>query len=297
MPAADVSTPSTSAPHHRAGSRPWRRWFGTATVTVLGLLLTVMVVAVVSGAYQIRPVLTGSMRPGLPVGGVVVTHRIPLDEVKVRDVIVFHRPGRPGELVVHRVIRLTRSGSTVTVKTQGDNNDTPDPWTVTLRGATAYRATFTVPLLGYPAVWIHSADGQRELLIVIGLVIAGVAIGAWGNDRRKAVHTDPLPDIETECAADVDAGADRGADCAAVSAVPEGEGSDTTNVRPARLSDSLRQDAPVVFSADSNGGGDQVDDHDLPVDEAASDLAPTVRSRTRRHLALARSSSTHRSDS
>ncbi len=54
--------------------------------------------AVFSGAYQVRPVLSSSMTPKLPLGGVVITQRVPVTVVHAGDVIVFHDPYTPAKL-------------------------------------------------------------------------------------------------------------------------------------------------------------------------------------------------------
>jgi signal peptidase I len=183
----------------RAQSRSaWRRLDGVLIVVVLALG-ALAGAAVISGQYQVRPVLSGSMRPGLPVGGIVVTERVPMSAVQVRDVVVFHQPDHPEELVVHRIISLTPGASGPAVQTQGDANTAPDPWTVTLRGATAYRAAFSVPLVGYVAVWAHGATVSRLLVGVGLLLVAGAAAGALLHWRRSARGTTrradaPAPD-------------------------------------------------------------------------------------------------------
>jgi signal peptidase I len=135
-------------------------------------------------------VLSGSMRPGLPVGGVVITKRVPITSLKVRDVVVLHRPDKPQELYVHRIVRLSRVGGAISVRTQGDANNAPDPWRVTLRGATAYRVVYAVPLAGYAAVWVHSPQGRRTFLLLGLLMMLGAAAGVLIARRRGAASSD-----------------------------------------------------------------------------------------------------------
>ena len=52
----------------------------------------VAAVALVRGTWMVTPVLSGSMRPGLSVGGVVVSERVPVASLHVRDVIIFRDP-------------------------------------------------------------------------------------------------------------------------------------------------------------------------------------------------------------
>lgn len=119
------------------------------------------------------------------VGGVVVTERAPTSALQVRDVVVFHRPNKPAELVVHRIIVLTPSAAGPIAQTQGDANDTPDPWNVSLHGATAYRAVFSLPLIGDAAVWAHGPAGRNALVLVGLLLIVSPTTGT----HRKSTST------------------------------------------------------------------------------------------------------------
>jgi signal peptidase I len=162
---------------HTARPGRTRRRLGNALLAAVLGLSALAAVAVLSGHYQVRPVLSGSMVPRLPVGGVVVTERVPISNLRVGDVVVFHRPDRPAELVVHRIVTLTPGPTGPIVRTKGDANGTPDPWQVTLRGTTAYRAAFSVPAVGYVAVWVHGPAGRQTFLLIGLLLIAGAGVG------------------------------------------------------------------------------------------------------------------------
>lgn len=131
-----------------------------------------------SGQWHATPVLSGSMRPGLQPGDVVVTHRVPIADLHVRDVIVFHPPNEGQRQTVHRIVKLTVKGRTTSITTWGDANAVADPVLSSLGGTTAYRVERVVPLLGYPAVWLQ--NGKRGLLTialgVILLIAAGVTL-------------------------------------------------------------------------------------------------------------------------
>lgn len=150
------------------------------------------VAAVVSGNFQARPVLTGSMRPGLPVGGLVVTKRVPVSSLQLRDVIVFHRPDNPDELVVHRIIALRHVAGALEIRTQGDDNPVRDQWQVTLRGQDAYRAQFSVPLVGYAAIWWHQ-PGTRTLALGLAALcaLAALVVLALPRFRRGTSGSSP----------------------------------------------------------------------------------------------------------
>jgi signal peptidase len=162
-----------------------RRLALLVALTTLLVVVLAGAAAVLSGAYQVRPVLSGSMRPGLPVGGAVVTHRVPVTSLHQRDVIVFHPPDRPRELVVHRIVAIDSGAAGTVVQTQGDANDAPDPWRLTLHGDTVYRAQLSVPFLGYASVWMHSPTGRRVLLVLGLLLVGGAAFGRQPGWRKR----------------------------------------------------------------------------------------------------------------
>ncbi len=156
---------------------------GALAVVAAGLVLVAF--AVGTGRWQIEPVLSGSMRPGLPVGGVVVSERVPLSSLQVGDVAVFHPPGTKAATYVHRIVSLQDGPGGVVVHTKGDANLDPDPWALRLHGRWAYEARFSLPLVGYPAVWIHSPGGRRALLVAAGVLFALLAASVAVDLRRR----------------------------------------------------------------------------------------------------------------
>ena len=150
------------------------------------------VFSVLSGAWTVTPILSGSMRPGLPVGGVAVSERVPVSSLAVREVIIFQSPLNPDVTVVHRIIQLNfNSSGQAVVKTKGDANPVADPWTATLHGKDVYVVQFTLPLLGYPAVETnHGVD-----LIVGGVIILLVVVGTVLTRERRATGRRRQPDL------------------------------------------------------------------------------------------------------
>ena len=142
--------------------------------------------SVLGGDWDVAPILSGSMSPGFPVGGVAVAQREPVSQLALRDVIIFRNPYHPGIQMVHRIIRLefNKAGEAI-IKTQGDANTSADPWTVRLGAKDVYVVQFTLPLLGYPGVYTnHAVD-----LIVAGTILLLVVVGAvMGRDRDNEVE-------------------------------------------------------------------------------------------------------------
>lgn len=155
-------------------------------------------VAIASGAVHLTPVLSGSMRPGLQPGDVVITKRVPTSAIRVGDVIVFHPPGS-AELKVHRIATLERTDSGIAFTTKGDANNVADPWTARFAGssAAAYRVVGSVPMVGWVAIWFHGQAAYRLVALLAGLVFAWAAVRQFWTPARKGKHrshrTSPHP--------------------------------------------------------------------------------------------------------
>jgi signal peptidase I len=157
-----------------------------ASVLVLVILAAAAfaAVALVRGTWLVTPVLSGSMRPGLAVGGVAISERVPVADLAVRDVIVFQRPDDPSEQVVHRIVVLKKGSSgQLLIRTQGDANTVRDAWTLTIRGDYAYRVRWSIPLLGYVAVAFENHRGIS--LLVAGVVLLVLALSMVFSPRRR----------------------------------------------------------------------------------------------------------------
>jgi signal peptidase I len=172
-------TPNPGTPRTRATRgrrhRMIRKVLGLLWVTAAFAALCLAGYQVGSGQWHGTPVLSGSMRPGLQPGDVVVTQRVPISDLHVRDVVVFRPPDKGDRLTVHRIVDLTVRGGTTSITTWGDANPVADPAVSSLRGSTAYRVVRVVPLVGYPAVWLQ--NGQRGLMVIgLGVILLIAAV-------------------------------------------------------------------------------------------------------------------------
>jgi signal peptidase I len=177
-PPVEVGTSRTSA-HRGLSFATWAKRLRTFVAYVLLLAVLggagICAFALVQGTWQVTPVLSGSMRPGFSVGGAVISQRVPVDSLTVREVIVFSDPLKPSEQIVHRIVRITKNKSgQLLFNTQGDANTVRDPWTITIRGNTVYRVRWSVPLLGYVA---NSYQRHRgDYLLGAGIVLILIAL-------------------------------------------------------------------------------------------------------------------------
>jgi signal peptidase I len=195
---SEKSTPRASG---GSRSRPVSVARSIRTVIAYILLLAVLGAAgiaafsLVQGTWMVTPVLSGSMRPGLSVGGVVVSQRVSLDSLHVRDVIVFRDPNKPSEQIVHRIVKITKGpGGKLLFNTQGDANNVRDPWTLSIDGDSIYRARWSVPLVGYVAIAYQNHRGFFLLgagIVLILIAIATILEARQGRRRRhsrRAAH-------------------------------------------------------------------------------------------------------------
>ena len=170
------------------------RWIRTIIVSVVVLVVLgaagVAAVPLIQGTWQVNPVVSGSMRPGFAVGGVVISERIPVDQLALRDVMVFRSPDNPANLMVHRIVRMTKNkAGELVIRTQGDANNVEDPWTLTISGKYAYVVRWSLPLLGYAAIAYQNHRGL--VLLGAGLLLIVIAVTTiFGRERDEEESPD-----------------------------------------------------------------------------------------------------------
>lgn len=131
-------------------------------LTIAALLIAMIGLPRVTGATPYT-VLTGSMRPSMPPGSLVVTKPIEAGKLKIGDAITYQiRSGEP-EVVTHRIISLSQTlGAETLFTTQGDANPVPDERPVKaaqIRGVVWY----SIPLVGYVNSWL---TGEQHIWAV-----------------------------------------------------------------------------------------------------------------------------------
>ena len=133
------------------------------------MLLVAVVVPRVAGATPYA-VLTGSMRPSLPEGTLVVVRPTPMESIGIGSVITYQiQSGQPA-VVTHRVVAQAIDGSGSRIfRTRGDANDVADAgWVkpVQIRGQVWY----AVPQVGRA----HAVLSRQEHQLAVYAVVAGL---------------------------------------------------------------------------------------------------------------------------
>lgn len=157
---------------------------------VILVALAAIVVPKLTGATP-ATILTSSMEPTLPPGTLAIVKPVPIDKIRIGDVMTYQiRSGDPA-VVSHRVVAITRSTTGgLSFTTKGDNNAGADAPVIPaqVRGVVWY----SVPLLGY----VNSAldHGQRSwivptlgvlLLLYSGYMILRGAQSSTTSGRRR----------------------------------------------------------------------------------------------------------------
>ena len=196
--AAETSVAATGRPHllgtvaRFVGRWSLRGLVATAVVALLGLAIGPHVLD-----YRTMTMLTGSMAPGIEPGDVVVSTPIDVADVEVGMVISYHIPIDDHRVVTHRVIDVQHSADgTVTVQTQGDANESPDPWTAVLSGETAYEMVAVVPEVGNAIAALRDPLVNKVLVYGAPALLAGwMLLAIWRPVRDE---DDEATDADTD---------------------------------------------------------------------------------------------------
>ncbi len=165
----NVSTRAETPKHERLVSRAVNILLGIAILLALAIIIPAIF------GYH-RYVINGhSMEPTIPYGSVVFDEYVPVDDLKVGDVITFVPPPEfsVSEPVTHRILEIKEVDGQRQFRTKGDNNDSADPWTFTLDSSTQARVAFHVPYTGY--IYIALSRWWVRFLVIV-LPALGVAV-------------------------------------------------------------------------------------------------------------------------
>lgn len=196
--------PAAAVPDAAAGTRAEAqaaRGTNWLRISLLGrvVLVTVLVVAVALlvflaigprlAPYRTVTMLTGSMRPTIPPGAVVVDVAEPVSQLRAGQVISFEAPVAGHPVVTHRVVAVERRDGRVLIRTRGDANTGNDPWVAVVHGDTVWRVRAVVPVLGDVIRMLRS--GAMHVLVVWVLPAAALLwflVGVW---RPRAESAEP----------------------------------------------------------------------------------------------------------
>lgn len=142
-----------------------------------------------AGAYQIRTVLTESMRPTMPEGSVVMVRPVAPSDLQVGDVITYRIPVDDRRIVTHRIVDITEPGVQPVVRTEGDANNAPDPWAARIKDEKAWRVQVSVRRVGYVLASLRQPALQQLTVLGAPALLARWMIPGLVRDRRSGASS------------------------------------------------------------------------------------------------------------
>lgn len=139
--------------------------------------------------YPLLAVASGSMIPTLNVGDLIVVQgglnvSDIVAEYGTGDIVVFHKPSNPDELIVHRAVEIFENEGILYLKTKGDNNPSPDLWEVNDSNLVG-KVVWSIPYLGHIPLFVHTPTGMTIIIILIVILILLEFIIPSAKEKRK----------------------------------------------------------------------------------------------------------------
>ncbi len=129
-------------------------------------------------------VLSGSMKPIMLPGDLIVVKSVDQNELKVGDVVAFQPPGsKPNTLVTHRIVSLVE-GKERLFQTKGDANNAKDDFKVPASNAVG-KMIFVVPFVGY------LTEISRDKNILFFIIILPVCLLIIDEIRNLIKYSNP----------------------------------------------------------------------------------------------------------
>ena len=119
---------------------------------------------IIGGDTKYEPVLTGSMEPAIPVGGVVIIKPTNPETIQIDDIICFQFS--ESTLITHRVVNVSTTGFV----TKGDANENNDLRIVEPNQIVG-KVVLILPLLGYIGTFAQTTIGFIVLLAIPAALI------------------------------------------------------------------------------------------------------------------------------
>lgn len=141
----------------------------------LALALAMLAVLGLPGGWKLFTVRSGSMRPQIPTGSLVVVH--PAADYQVGEVITFKNAPTP---TTHRIQNISEG----IYMTKGDANDAPDSEPVRQEQILG-KVVLSLPYLGYPVAFAKTQTGFLLLIIIPATVIVYSEILNIKNEIQK----------------------------------------------------------------------------------------------------------------
>jgi hypothetical protein len=134
---------------------------------VLAIPMTCLTIAQVRFGYHTYALQTADMGDTLPKGSLVITHPVAAGRLVIGDVIAFHPPKQPAQLLTRRIVGIEDKGGSVLLVTKADTADARYTQSFLVsRSVPIDREAGYVPLAGEPVQRIQQPTLKLALLVL-----------------------------------------------------------------------------------------------------------------------------------
>jgi signal peptidase len=121
---------------------------------VIVALISVLIIFFCFGAlgFNLSIVGSGSMKPAMDVGDIVIVREIAADDIHEDDVILYKKES---SMTIHRIIEIQHDNPSISFVTKGDANSAPDPVPVHPEQIVG-EVVFRIPKLGWIGIGIKN---------------------------------------------------------------------------------------------------------------------------------------------
>ena len=121
---------------------------------VIVALISVLIIFFCFGAlgFNLSIVGSGSMKPAMDVGDIVIVREIAADDIHEDDVILYKKES---SMTIHRIIEIQYDNPSISFITKGDANSAPDPVPVHPEQIVG-EVVFRIPKLGWIGIGIKN---------------------------------------------------------------------------------------------------------------------------------------------
>ncbi len=143
----------------------------TTAFFILVMLLAFLLVGVRLFGFQVYTVLSGSMEPQYHTGSIIYVKDVDPGNLKAGDVITYSL--NSNTVATHRIVEVVKDendSSVIKYRTKGDANDVVDANLVEQSDIIG-SPVFTIPYLGYLAVYIQTKYGKYFVLSLTASVL------------------------------------------------------------------------------------------------------------------------------
>lgn len=129
--------------------------------------------------YKFFNVISGSMKPNLEIGDIVITKEI--EDIKKGDIITFRQQN---SIITHRVVDIINENEKLYYQTKGDNNNSNDEILVEYKDIEGIYAC-RIPKIG---IVINNIQNTTSMIIIILVLYLIYKILQIKDDRKIARH-------------------------------------------------------------------------------------------------------------